>query len=218
MDTKVSFKSRIQFVDYKSFKRIIRHGCDFIDFKSEPGSIIKSPDFYTMDIRTCSGGGIVKPSRSFFSPFKKALGFHILNNRENSKSVLQKIEDSLDFTPKNCLLIGGKKLYCKNGQYSLPNFDKLKSFMDSLIPDFSFFRQQRYLYGQTHLHYYIKDDVWTLCSEFNGKNNIKGPANKCVSSLEDLIKHFRTIHIGAKDSLFIGNRQVLKSDAPDFFK
>jgi len=217
MDNNISFKSRIQFVDYKSFKKIICNNCNFIDYKSAERNIVTGSDFYTTNIRTCTGGSLVNATKDSSRPFQSTLGFHIFNNRDNNQNILKRIENALNFTPKNGILIGGKKLYDRGGQYSLPNFDKLKTFMGSILPDFSFFQQQRYLYGQTHFHYSFKDDTWTLCSEFNGKNNIRGPITKGVSCLSDLTKHFLKIHIAQQDQLFIGNKQIFKNDVPSLF-
>ena len=217
MDNKISFKSKIQFVDYSKFRRIIKDGCAFIEYKTNTCDILSCSDFYTENIRTCSAGGFVKPIRRLFSPFKKALGFHFLNNKKNLEHTIPRLQSALNFTPSGGLLIGGKKLYEKNGKYSLLNFEKIKTFMGSVLPDFSFFQQQRYLYGQTHIHYSLSKDTWTICSEINGENNLKGLPNKCVSTVEDLSKHFKKIHIAKQDSLFIGDKEITKSEAPYFF-
>lgn len=218
MDNSISFKSKIQFVNYEKFRKIlVLNGGKYIGYKSGSENVVIYPAFHTFNVRTCTAGGFVKPFRKIFSPSKKAMGFHILDNRENSETVVQKLKECLDFKPQGGLLVGGKKLYEKGGRISLYNFGVIKGFMSSVLPDFSFFRQQRYLYGETHMHYSLGEDTWTLCSKINGENNIKGRPNKCVSSVEDLIKHFKKIHIAKQDQLFVGDKQITPKDAPSFF-
>ena len=90
MSEKVSFKSRINFVDRAMFDKIKR-GTKIL-YKHDTPNIIKDNEFFTEEIRTCSGGGLVKP-------FVEADGFHLMDDvinftyEVNDKVIYKYIED-----------------------------------------------------------------------------------------------------------------------------
>mgnify|MGYP001624242343 CR=1 FL=1 len=201
----ISFKSKIKFVDRAVYKMMPKK--NYIDFKHSCPNILKADEFFSEGIRTCTGGGLVNPN-------VEAEGFHIWDDMTNKKRFPLIINSLFRFvkSPKRALLVGSKEL--KGSDYSLEQFERFKQSLQSRIKNISYFQKHRYYNSETHYHYSMADDTWTLCSSFQQKKNGK---YKTVRSLKDLLDCFEHISIAKGDRLFIGKKEILPKDCPEIF-
>lgn len=217
MDNKISFKSNIRFVNAEGFSKISKLiGCSRIgymnaadEFKyidNAKSRLGVSKSFFTEKIRTCVGGGLV-------TPYKEAVGFHFFHSERYfnaigdivNKGLFKKIS-----MPKRGLLIGGKNM--EDYPYSLKNFAKLKSLISAKVKNLSIFECHKHRKSESHFHYSMKNDTWTIYSDY-----IVNDTKKAVSSLEDLKAAFKDIQIAQGDRLFIGETEILPKDCPKIF-
>ena len=202
----VSFTSKIRFVDRPVYKMLEKK--NFIDFVHTKPNILKADEFYSEEIRTCTGGGLV-------NPHKEAEGFHFLNDYTNKKNFPQLVNSLFRFvkSPERGLLVGGKE-----GDifpYSLEQFEKFKKVFLERVKNVSLFQQHAFPYSETNYHYSLADDTWTLCSRYRNEKELNF---NTVKSLEMLKKCFKKISIAEGDRLFIGKKEILRTDAPEIFK
>lgn len=217
---KISFTSRINFVDSKSFEKF-RHGA-YVDFKKiyQPTKhelwdyefarafggeikkfprfdVVKSDEFYTDEVRTCSAGGVID--------FKtgQCAGFHFYDNLENS----QQTDDMLDAifklvpNPDRALLLGSKKL--KFSIYSISIFDKILEGLNKRIKNITVFREHIFPYSESDLHYSLKDDTWTIRSMFRPLTDYK---EYDILSKETLEKSFKEIKLADGDCITFSDK------------
>lgn len=201
----IAFTSKIRFVDLPAFK-MFKKG-DYIDYIHNKPNILKSKEFYSEGIRTCSGGGLVKPGI-------EAEGFHLWDDKTNYKKLPDIICSLFRFVknPERGLLLGSKEL--EGSTYSLPQFRQLKNAFLNRVKNVSLFQQHKYENSQTHYHYSLEDDTWTLCTTYRLNDNAR---LQTVRSLKRLLKCFDKISIAKGDRLFIGKKEILPSDCPEIF-
>ena len=204
---KVSFTSRINFVDAKTFEKF-RTGSyiDFrrdINFRNEDANspwfakivhsdIVKAKKFYTDEIRTCTAGGVID------SKTGECAGFHFfdsLENHENTDLMLEAIF-SLVPNPDRALILGGKKLAVAD--YSMPIFEKILKGLKSKIENVTVFKEHFYPFSESDLQYNIKKDTWTIHSMYRPLTEIK---TYCVNSKDRLKNCFKEVEIAKGDSL-----------------
>lgn len=70
----ITFTSNIRFVSRSAFDLI--KGGDRIGYKHNEPNLMKAKEFYSEQIRTCTGGGLV-------NPLKEAEGFHLWDDYQN---------------------------------------------------------------------------------------------------------------------------------------
>ena len=203
MNNQVSFKSRIQFVPFAKFADTI-HDAAKIDF-GNCYKFVKEDKFFSTEVRTCTGGGFVEP-------LKNAMGFHILDSEYNNIAVIPWFERFVNFNAENGLLIGAKDLPDEVYKYSMPNLKKIKKYMLSKKINLSVFGPHALRKSQSHFHFSLPDDTWTLCTQYYENNNLKE-----ISSLKDLVFCFKNISISPKDTLFIGDKEITPKDCPSIF-
>ncbi len=206
MSEKVSFKSRINFVDRAMFDKIKR-GTKIL-YKHDTPNIIKDNEFFTEEIRTCSGGGLVKP-------FVEADGFHLMDDVINFNNLHDFLVYLFRYV-KNAdrgLLLGSKELGTR--PYSVKVFEKIKKAFLARIPNVSLFEGHTYSQAQTHFNYSLKDDTWTICSEYRPLNT---KALLPVRTLSELKKVYRNVSIADGDTLFINGKQITPDMAPEIFQ
>ena len=204
----ISFTSKIRFVPWKTFSKMQKKN-EILYFHDTP-NILKADEFYSMDIRTCTGGGLHKPST------QEAEGFHFWDDRVTNKKANDNVISLIRFVknPERGIILGGKRL--DENPLSIPLFNKFKQLISERINNnLTVFGIHKNAYGQTHYHYDKKTDTWTICSEYIKSE--KGP-QRAVNSLGTLRNAFEEISIAPGDRLFIGNKEILPKDAPDIFK
>ena len=206
MQNQVSFTSKIQFVDPYHFLKI-RKG-DRIGYKHNEVNILKSPLFYSEDIRTCTGGGLVNPQI-------EAEGFHFWDDLKNKKNFNLIMNSLFRFikNPKQALLIGSKEI--NSNPLSTEQFQKIKQIFLERVPNITIFEKHRFRNSESHYHYNLKDDTWTICSTYNRPNNL---TQNTIKTIADLKNCFEYIQISPQDKLYINNKEIIPKDYPDIFQ
>lgn len=206
MQKQVSFTSNIKFVDQYQFIKI-RKG-DRIGYKHNEINILKSALFYSEDIRTCTGGGLLNPQI-------EAEGFHLWDDIKNKKNFDLIIHSLFRFikNPQHALLIGSKNL--DSNPLSIEQFQKIKQIFMERIPNLTIFEKHQFKNSESHYHYNLKDDTWTICSTYNTPDNI---LRHSIKTINDLKNCFEYIQIAPQDKLYINNREITFKDCPDIFK
>ena len=202
----ISFTSKIRFVDRHIYK--IMDKKNFIDFIHSKPNILKADEFYSEEIRTCTGGGLV-------NPYKEAEGFHFWDDYTNKKNFPHLVNSLFRFVknPERGLLIGSKEL--EIFPYSVEQFNRFKKVFLERVKNVTIFQQHTFPYAETHYHYSLADDTWTLCSHYRNEKDLN---YKTIKSLDALKKCFKNISIAEGDRLFIGKKEILPTDAPEIFK
>ena len=202
----ISFTSKIRFVDRPVYKMLKKN--HFIDFRHDRPNILKSGEFYSEDIRTCTGGGLVNPGC-------ESEGFHFWDDMTNKKKFPELVNSLFRFVrnPQNALLVGSKDL--KGNPYSLEQFARIKKVFLERVKNVSLFQQHKFLNSETHYHYSLDTDTWTLCTSFQEKN---GGKLKFIKKPEDFLKAFDSVSIADGDRLFVGKKEVLPFEYPELFK
>lgn len=202
----ISFTSKIRFVDRPVYKMLKKN--NFIDFRHDRPNILKSGEFYSEDIRTCTGGGLVNPGC-------ESEGFHFWDDMTNKKKFPELVNSLFRFVrnPQNALLVGSKDL--KGNPYSLEQFARFKKVFLERVKNVSLFQQHKFLNSETHYHYSLDTDTWTLCTSFQEKS---GGKLKFIKKPEDFLKAFDSVSIADGDRLFVGKKEVLPSEYPELFK
>lgn len=194
----VSFTSKINFVDSKTFRENFCRG-KLVDFRKPGVYIYEGDEIYTEELRTCAAGGKVVPK------LRKAAGFHyyddIISNME-----IDNLTDELCKTlpqAEHGLMIGGKKL--KFSPYSLENFDIILNCMKKQVKYLTIFREHKFPWSETNFHYGANNDTWTINSIFRRLTEAK---EHDVLSKEALKEAFGEIHIAQGDELYIQGERI----------
>lgn len=206
MDKKsITFTSRIQFVDRITYSKL--HKKNRIGFWHDVPNILKADEFYSEGIRTCTGGGIV-------DPLKEAEGFHFWDDMTNKKKFPQIINSLFRFVknPQRAILIGSKDI--DGNPYSIEQFERLKKIFIDRIKNVSLFERHRYDNSQTHYHYSVDTDTWTLFSEYQKRPNGRYIQVKNLKTLQEC---FNNILIADGDKLFVGGKEITLKDCPEIF-
>lgn len=206
MQNQVSFTSNIKFVDPYHFLKI-RKG-DRIGYKHNEVNILKSPMFYSEEIRTCTGGGLVTPQI-------EAEGFHFWDDLKNKKNFNLIINSLFRFikNPQQALLIGSKDL--NSNPLSTEQFQKIKQIFLERVPNITIFEKHRFRNSESHYHYNLKDDTWTICTTYTHPEDIK---RQSIKNIKDLKNCFEHIQISSKDKLYINNTEIIPHDYPEIFQ
>ena len=179
-----------------------------IKFDHEHPNVLKADKFWSANIRSCTGGGIVGKN--------EASGYHIWDDRVNFdgiKNVIDNITSSVK-EPVSGLVIGAKDI--KEAPRSMPMFTKIRNAMNRNVPNVSVFQAIKEKLGQIHYAYNRKEDTWYLCCEkVNPKNGNSIPVVRGIKSLKNF---FSKISIAPNDRLFIKGKEVLPKDCPEIFK
>lgn len=199
----VSFTSRIQFVDGRTFAKYNNKGF-YIGFNHQTSNMLKAPKFFSCDIRTCTGGGITDKNGN-------ALGFHFWDDKPNKKNFQDIIVKMFRWMPDadRGLLVGSKDL----GKYSIEQFQRFKYVFNARLKNLTLFEKHRHLNSGTSYIYEAENDTWTLSTNF-----IKNGNNKYVKTLEDLKEAFENIKIADGDELYINGKRIAKEEAPELFE
>lgn len=206
MDNSIAFKSKINFVNLNTFEEVV--GGQKIHHLSR--DILKASSFYSYDIRTCTGGGVVSPNKH------EACGFHILDCYENNVNLNKIIKKIFKYAkvdkPERALLIGGK--LTSSAPLSLQNFKEIKNKLKDKIHKITLFEEHNSFLGQSSFHYDLKTDTWTILSQYAHKEE-RGTE---VLTPELLKRAYKKIKIADGDELYINRKKVLKTEFPEFFE
>lgn len=213
----ISFKSRINFVDAKTFDRF-RRG-DYIEFRADNNlsafdllmlkcskdirrpriDVLKSDEFYTEAVRTCTAGGVIDTKTG------EAAGFHIydsLDNLENIDNILDNIYGNVK-NPDRALILGSKDR--RLSSYSIPIFQKIYEGIAKRVRNITIFKEYIFPFSESDLHYSLADDTWTIHTMFKGKNDMR---EHHILSEEDLDKCFKEFIIANGDTLEIDGKLI----------
>lgn len=206
----LSFQSKIKFVPQRVFRE--KEIFPFIDCKKRteplPSSIIRDREFHTSNIRTCTGGGLVD--------FDGVLGFHFFDCQENIEKVGNALANIIDFKTRNnksALLIGSKELPSRPD--SVPLFERIRGIVASFVTP-SVFKTHSNLLAESSIAYEKAADTWTIFTPLP-KCPVYMPDEPFIDSLDSLLAAFKEIKIAPQDSLYIGEKQIQKSDCPRIF-
>lgn len=202
----VSFTSNINFVDRITYSKLLKKNA--IGYWHDVPNILKADEFYSENIRTCTGGGIV-------NPFNEAEGFHFWDDKPNQKNFSKIINSLFRFvkSPERALLIGSKEL--DGNPYSIEQFERFKHVFTSRIKNVSLLERHRYESSQTHFHYSLNNDTWTILAQYRKSDDGR---NIQVKNLKTLKECYHNVKIAQGDRLFIGGKEIKSSDAPELFE
>lgn len=209
MSKSVSFSSNIRFVNGADYAKLLaKSSADRIGYLHNEVNLLKSPHFFSTEIRTCTGGGLVTQEL-------EAEGFHLLDDMPNMKAAHDILVKLFRYVknPERGLLVGSKDV--KDRPYSCKQFKNLKEAFQKRGVLLSFFEKHLYRKSETAFHYSLNDDTWTLCTGFS--RPIENKWNY-VSNPVDLRSCFEKVKIADGDRLFIGAKEITPGSYPEFFK
>jgi len=206
---RISFTSKINFVDGKTFEKFYRG--KYIDFRPENNfsnpqkfhwpwfkkslrnDIIKADEFYTDNVRTCTAGGVIDSNTG------QCAGFHIYDSYDNAVDADKLLEAifTLVPNPERAMILGSKRLSFAN--YSLPVFEEILEGLKSKIKNITIFREHIFPYSETHFHYSLKKDTWTIRSLFRYPTDLM--YDREVLDSKALHECFKEIKIANNDKL-----------------
>lgn len=185
----ISFKSRILFVDAKTFEKVKRG--NYIPWGEYTQFIQKANEFYTDSIRTCTAGALINTKTA------KAIGFHVHDCLENFRNINEYMTAMIEYLkPDKCLIIGGKK-YISHNPFSLPIFSSVKKQLGKNIENITVFERHVPVCSESDLFYSMKEDAFYIHSHFLDRQG----KNHRVSSEEELKKCFKRYRISQDDEL-----------------
>lgn len=202
----ISFTSNICFISGRKFRTLPK--ANYVDYYHHNPNIIKAPEFYSEGIRTCTGGGLVKP-------FVEGEGFHFWDDKTTLKNFHDQVVRLFRFVkePERGLLVGGKEI--QFNELSMPLFNKFRQAISEKVENLTVFAKHKFQYEQTHYKYEVENDTWTICTEFRANEN--APL-KSVKNLSDLKRCFEEISIAPGDRLFINEKEILPQTNPEIFR
>ena len=196
MDLKVNsginFGSEIRFLNERAFTRNLKG--KFIDFHPYEPCIQKANEFYTVNIRTCTAGGLFDTKNKIF------LGFHLLDyidNMENIKQIIANMFSQVK-NPDKAFLLGGKALNGNVAPYSMDMFNELKDAFTQRIENLTVFEEHKYPWSETDFHYNSATDRLDICSMYRRN---QGENEKYILSKEELEDCFKSVTISPDDKL-----------------
>lgn len=204
----ISFTSRINILSSKAFDKLPKGKHIGFNPADNTPTILKSDIFNTVNIRTCTGGGIKSGNNN------SVLGFHIWDICEDPDFTeqLSKIQNSFN-SIEGGLIIGSKKV--ERAENSIKNFKIVKQTLQKKSKNISWFQTIRKTLGEVDFIYSKPDDTWNLrLCEWDCKNK----KYKTVHTLNKFLEFFEEISISPKDKLYIGGKEITKADAPDIFR
>lgn len=206
----ITFSSTINFVSCDQFNdRVNPNKVQIIpSWCVEPCSA-EGDEFYSVQLRSCSGGGIVKPN-------EKVVGFHFFDCQKNLDEVDKNVDDLFEKNPdaERGLVIGAKDL--PRAECSVPQLLKIRDRFLERLKSVSIFNTHSNPDSETNYYYSVEDDEWTINTQYS--NPPGHPNVHDVDTLEKLKNAFKEIKIADGDELLIMGMKVKKEDAPEFFE
>lgn len=178
-----------------------------IAFNHDNPNILKADRFWSANIRSCTGGGLVGKN--------EASGFHIWDddlNFKNIKKVTENISGSVT-KPESGIVLGAKDI--SEAPLSVQMFFKIRNALKKQTPNISVFQTIKDRCGQVHYAYNRKEDTWYLCCEKINPQN--GHGISVVRGINSLKNFFSKIAIAPSDRLFIKGKEIMPKDCPEIF-
>lgn len=202
----ISFKANLRFEPREALMRF--RDAKYINFEDNAQNIVKADEFVTEFIASCTGGGLTGRNTSG--------GFHIWDNKENTKSITKIIDKILENVenPSEGLVIGAKDIdWCKS---SMTNFLKIRNAMKKRVKNLSIFQTIKSKLGVVHCGYSAKENCWIISCEERGLRN--NDFSSKVNNVEELKAFFGKISIAKNDKLFIQGKEISIQDCPEIFQ
>lgn len=199
MTENLTFTSKINFVSYNDYQKVISNS-RFVPFGKDAPLYVRSPQLFSVFIRTCIAGGITDGKT-------EALGFHIYDCLEHDNYIIdiaEELQNRIASKEQRGLLIGGKSI--KGRPYSLAIFRQLKHFFYENLKGLSYFQEHRYKGAESFYNYDLNTDCWTLCTR--NKNPVTQKINDVLTK-QSLIDSFKKIYIADGDTLYIQNHKII---------
>lgn len=196
MDLKVnsgiSFGTEFIFRNEKAFSKMLRGR--FIDYRPPESGIQRANEFYTVNIRTCSAGGLFDTKNGIF------LGFHLLDYIDNMENIQAIIADMFSRVknPDKAFLLGGKTLSGNYAPYAMQMFNELKDAFTQRIENLTVLEEHKYPWSETDFHYNAATDRLDICSMYRRNQNEE---EKYILSKEELYDCFKSVTISPDDKL-----------------
>lgn len=194
---RISFTSKINFVDLKTFDKNFRKG-KYIECRENGNDIVIAPEFFTEQVRTCSGM-VLK------GLLRKVAGCHRYDNETNYNNLPKFLHDLFEVikAPDSAIIIGGKDL--SDSIYSMPIFKGICEGVKERVPKVTIFGQHRLPWSESHFHYSAKEDTMTINSMYRPLTDYR---EHQVLSKEDLYKAFEYVELADCDTLYIDGKQI----------
>ena len=122
-------------------------------------NIVASDMFYTLGIRTCTGGGL-KSSKKV-----RAAGFHFWDERLNGEKLKNTLNKLINLIPDadGGLVIGAKRL--TGSDNSVPLFKTVLKELKKACKNLSYFQIMKKPYGSVDFKYSQANDSWYILPE-----------------------------------------------------
>ena len=188
----VSFKSKINFVNAKTFDNLC------CGERIVYNKFVKAKNFNTISIRNCTGSIAVDYKN------KIAKGGHTYPSSAHLELAKFLLKDFFsDIKPEKGFLIGSR--YLEDEQISMKIFDKFKNGFKQKVKNLTIFGGQIFPYSESDFIYDINTDTLTLCTAF------KRPwetSEHFVSNMIELKECFNEIKIAKDDTLYFNDKPV----------
>ena len=207
----MSFKSNIRFVSSEEFGKHCLGSYFYCGGRGSElkESMKKGTDIWTSSVRSCTAGGVVDKNG--------AIGFHIYDIKENLNKVkdgfLNILKTAVD-KPKSAIVLGSKDL--KGSEESVPMFNEIEKNVKELVRP-SVFKTHKNITAESDLGYEKSTDSWYIVTSHR-KNPMLMTNPIEIKTAEDLKNGFEKINIAPQDKLFVRDKEVTKSDYPEFFE
>lgn len=194
----ISFRQKINIVDYNAFYKLMENGGKEIGYHMDAPLFVRGKRFSTIGVKTCSGGGLTDGREN-------SAGFHLLDCEEHYNQIDSICNDIFYSVkdPVSGLLVGGKNI--SRCPYSIPMFLKMANFFADKIKNLSvFFEHTGALgFGSTSFIHDTETDTWTLLAMRSGYP---------VENMDDMKKCYRYVHIADDDILQFSGKDVPKEE------
>ena len=189
----------------KEFRKIATNNTiNFIN-SGKQKNIIKSDNFCTYGIKTCTGGGLINKLQ------QEAVGFHLWDclSSNDLDNYLKIIKNSLK-NVSNGLIIGSKNLI--DSKFSIKNFQKTHAQLKEICPEISYFKTFTDDFGSANFKYLANEDTWYILLQKTSPNTTNNRVQS-ITTLRELKNFFKEIYIAPTDTLIINGTKIQRSKA-----
>lgn len=209
-DNSLNFNANIKFLDGKKFGKCGLDNYFYCSYPASPlmESMATGDKFWTSQIRSCTGGGIIGKEGS--------LGFHLYDATKNIEKVSNYFKNIVKdnvFEPISALLIGSKDI--PSAPNSIPLYNEVAKQTKKMVTP-SEFKTFVDGFAEADIAYEKATDTWFV-NAFHLQDKIFCTEHLEIESVNDLKSMFKLIKIAPQDRLFIGEKEVLASEHPELF-
>lgn len=196
----ISFKSRINIVTEREFKKLATG--EYIDISESREDIKKvvNENIRTEDVRSCVAGAAINTKT------KEAVGFHFYDCRKNYRNAKKRVDEVMDLVPgaDRVLLLGGKKTLFS--RFSIPLFKATEDEFKKRVENVTTFEQHKIPLSQSKILYSAKNDEWFINTVYSKSSPMWGTD---VTSEEELLENFNRIKTAEGDYIYINGKQIV---------